>query len=76
MSKSIVAAVLFGALTASSAVLAQDVTFDAADSNQDGFVSFEEISAVMPDLSEDAFKSADTDQDNLLNPDEFEAIQS
>jgi Ca2+-binding EF-hand superfamily protein len=75
MSKSLAAAVLFGAVTASTAVFAQGVSFDVVDSDRDGFVSFEELNALMPDVSEDAFKAADANQDNLLDQAEFKAVQ-
>jgi len=75
MSKSLAAAGLFGAVTASSAVFAQGMSFDVVDSDRDGFVSFDEVTAVMPDVTEDAFKAADANQDNLLDPAEFSAVQ-
>ncbi|POF32890.1 EF-hand domain-containing protein [Roseibium marinum] len=75
MSKRLTAALLVGAFTASTAALAQGMSFDAVDSNQDGFVTFEEISAAVPSLSEDVFNAADMNQDNLLDPDEFETVQ-
>ncbi|WP_299819269.1 hypothetical protein [uncultured Roseibium sp.] len=75
MSKRLTAALLVGAFTVSTAALAQGMSFDAVDSNQDGFVTFEEISAAVPSLSEDDFNAADMNQDSLLDPDEFEAVQ-
>ncbi|PVB62019.1 hypothetical protein [Labrenzia sp. 011] len=75
MSKRLTAALLVGAFTVSTAALAQGMSFDAVDSNQDGFVTFEEISAAVPSLSEDVFNAADMNQDSLLDPDEFEAVQ-
>ena len=75
MSKRLTAALLLGAFTASTAALAQGMSFEAVDSNQDGFVSFEEITTAVPDLSEDVFKAADANQDNLLDPAEFAAVQ-
>ncbi len=75
MSKRLTAALLIGAFTASTAALAQGVSFETIDSNQDGFVSFDEVAAVVPDMSEDVFKAADANQDNLLDPAEFAAVQ-
>ena len=75
MSKTFAAAVLIGTLTVSSAALAEGTSFQKADSNQDGFLSFDEITVVMPDMSEEVFKTADVNQDNLLDPVEFEAVQ-
>ncbi|WP_305986626.1 hypothetical protein [Roseibium sp. MMSF_3544] len=75
MSKRLTAALLIGAFTASTAALAQSMSFETIDSNQDGFVSFEEITAAVPTMSEDVFKAADANQDNLLDPSEFAAVQ-
>lgn len=75
MSKRLTAAVLIGALTASSAAFAQGMAFEAVDSDQDGYVSFEEIAAVNPSMTEDIFKAADVNQDNLLDPEEYEIVQ-
>lgn len=74
MSKTYAAAVLIGALTASTAVFAGSISFQKADADQDGFLSFEEISVLMPDMSEEVFKTADVNQDSLLDPAEFEAV--
>eukprot|EP00903_Cladosiphon_okamuranus_P002414 g2412.t1 len=54
---------------------AQGMSFQAVDSDQDGFVSFEEITAAVPTMSEDLFKAADANQDNLLDPEEFATVQ-
>ncbi|WP_298817467.1 hypothetical protein [uncultured Roseibium sp.] len=75
MSKRLTAAILVGAFTVSSAALAQGMSFEAVDSNQDGFVTFEEITAANPAMSEDLFKAADADQDSMLDPDEFATVQ-
>lgn len=75
MSKRLATAVLIGAFTASSAALAQGMSFQAVDSDQDGYVSFEEISAAVPTMSEDLFQAADSNQDNLLDPEEFATVQ-
>lgn len=75
MSKSFTAALLAGVMTASTAAFAQGVTFEAIDANQDGFVSFEEVTAIMPDMSQEKFNAADANQDNLLDPTEFKTVQ-
>ncbi|KZM51350.1 hypothetical protein [Labrenzia sp. OB1] len=75
MSKRLTAALLIGAFTVSTAALAQGMSFDAVDSDQNGFVTFEEISAAVPSLSQDDFIAADMNQDSLLDPDEFAAVQ-
>jgi hypothetical protein len=75
MSKRLTAALLIGAFTASSAALAQGMSFQAVDSDQDGFVSFEEITAAVPTMSEDLFNAADANQDSVLDPEEFATVQ-
>jgi len=75
MSKRLTAALLAGALTASTAALAQGISFESVDLDQDGFVSYEEVSAAVPTLSEDAFNAADANQDSLLDQDEFTNVQ-
>ncbi|GAA0784854.1 hypothetical protein E1180_07110 [Roseibium denhamense] len=75
MSKRLTAALLIGAFTASSAALAQGMSFEAVDGNQDGFVTFEEMTAVAPDITEDVFLAADVNQDQMLDPAEFQTVQ-
>lgn len=75
MSKSLTAALLIGALTGSNVALAQGMSFEAVDLNQDGFVTFEEITSAVPNMSEDAFNAADMNRDSLLDPAEFETVQ-
>ncbi|WP_150523281.1 hypothetical protein [Roseibium sediminis] len=75
MSKRLFAALVAGAVSVSTAALAQGVAFEDVDSNADGVVSFEEISAVITTVTEDAFKAADANQDGSLDADEFESIQ-
>ncbi|TYC72406.1 hypothetical protein FMN63_07565 [Stappia sp. BW2] len=75
MSKRLTAALLIGTFTASTAALAQGMSFEAVDLNQDGYVSYEEIAAAVPTLSEDAFNAADSNQDSFLDPDEFVNVQ-
>ncbi|MGX1499346.1 EF-hand domain-containing protein [Roseibium aggregatum] len=75
MSKRLTAALLIGAFTASSAALAQGMSFEAVDLDQDGYVTYEEIAAAVPTLSEDAFNAADANQDSFLDPDEFATVQ-
>ncbi|MEP3045320.1 MAG: hypothetical protein ABJL55_05315 [Roseibium sp.] len=75
MSKSLTAALLIGAFTVSNVALAQGMSFEAVDMNQDGFVTFEEITAAVPSMSQDAFNAADMNQDSMLDPAEFETVQ-
>ncbi len=75
MSKRIATVALIGAMTASGAAFAQGLAFGSVDGDQDGFVSYEELSQAVPSMSEEVFKSADTDSDNLLNQEEFSALE-
>jgi hypothetical protein len=56
-------------------LLAQDaVAIDAAvDTNADGFYSFPELQAAMPDVTEDTFTAIDTSGDGLIDAGELAA---
>jgi len=41
------------------------------DSNGDSMVTFDELLAVMPGLSEDRFRLVDTDEDGIIDADEL-----
>ena len=65
---------LIGALAllalAAGAAVAQD---PAIDINGDGMYSYPEVSAVIPEITEDAFTALDTSGDGLLDADEIAA---
>lgn len=67
-----IAAIVLSAATAYAA----EVSFDVVDANADSLVSFEELSAVNSDITEEAFIAADADKDGQLNEDEFAALMS
>ena len=50
--------------------------FTEVDADNDGKVTMEEATAMMPDLTEDAFKQADADGDGSLNEEEFGKLGS
>ncbi len=54
-----------------AAAMAQSIM----DANQDGFVSLDELQAVMPEFSSDSFVSIDLDGDALLSADEIAAAR-
>ena len=59
-----------------AATAAQAAEFAEVDTDADGAITLEEATAVMPDLTEDAFAAADTDEDGTLNADEFAAMSN
>ncbi|WP_417687333.1 hypothetical protein [Roseibium sp.] len=75
MSKRIATVALIGALTASGAAFAQGIAFGSVDGDQDGFVSYEELTKAVPSISEEIFMSADKDSDKLLSQEEFAALE-
>jgi hypothetical protein len=59
----------------SSAALAQAATdFATVDADVSGGLSWTEVQAAWPDLTEDDFTAADTDADGELNEDEYTAL--
>lgn len=74
MKKLLVAATAaaFGAATS----LANAADFKAADTDESGTVSMEEAKAVMPELTDEAFQTADADGSGDLSEDEFAKIES
>jgi hypothetical protein len=58
-----------------AATFAVAATMEAMDANADGMVSFDELLAVMPDVTEEAFSLADSDQDGMIDASEFTAAQ-
>jgi Ca2+-binding EF-hand superfamily protein len=56
-------------------VLAQaEMEFTTIDADASGTVTWEEVQAALPDLTEDEFKSADADGSGDLSEEEFAAI--
>lgn len=58
----------------SAPAFAQAADFSTADANGDGQVTYEEAVAVLPDLTEDQFKAADTDSNGTLSEAEYDAL--
>ena len=48
----------------------------AADANQDGMLSLEEVQAILPEVTTDTFMAVDSDGDGLINADELAAAQT
>lgn len=47
----------------------------AADANGDGVLTIDEVQAVMPEVTADAFNAMDTNADGALDADEVQAAQ-
>jgi hypothetical protein len=54
--------------------LAQAMDFATIDADASGTVTWEEVQAAAPDLTEEDFKAADADASGDLSEDEFTAI--
>lgn len=48
----------------------------AADANEDGMLSLEEVQAILPEVTTDLFIAVDTDGDGLINQDELTVAQT
>jgi hypothetical protein len=54
--------------------LAQAMDFATVDADASGTITWEEVQAALPDVTEDTYKSADADQSGDLSEEEFAAI--
>ena len=63
----------FAAL-ASSALAADPVVFKTADKNNDGKLTWEEVHAVLPAISDAQFKAADKDKNGTLGDAEYATL--
>jgi Ca2+-binding EF-hand superfamily protein len=64
------------ALTFAGAAVAQAASFAELDVDQNGELTYAEITATMPDMTMDAFTAADTDGSGSLSEEEFKAATS
>ncbi len=60
---------------ASPAFAQQATDFTTVDADASGTVTWEEVQAALPDVTEDQFKAADADSSGDLSSDEFASIQ-
>lgn len=72
MKKFLITVAAIGLSTAAFAQAA-DVTFPAIDADASGGVSLAEAQVAWPDLTQEAFDAADTNQDGQLDQAEFDA---
>ena len=61
--------------TAMVGTLAFAATMEDIDVNTDGLITFEEVTALYPDVTEDAFTIADTNADGMIDAEELAAAQ-
>ncbi|MEL6608411.1 MAG: hypothetical protein AAFO58_09705 [Pseudomonadota bacterium] len=64
-------AILTPAILIAGTALAMTDIDPAVDTNEDGFYSWEEMSAAYPDLTEDTFSVIDVTEDGLVDADEL-----
>lgn len=63
-------------LLAAGAGTAGAVAFTRADKNHDGFVSYKEVSGLMPELEEVSFRKFDKNKDGLLDRGEYAGLDN
>jgi hypothetical protein len=69
-----------GLVVSTGAVFAQsnsptgDTTFTGVDTNRDNAVSWPEFQLVFPDISEEAYNTADANSDGILSLEEYDSL--
>lgn len=66
-------AMALAALIASTAAIAAEGDFVAADTDIDGVLSLEEVLVMHPEATEETFIAADADGDGVLSEEEYNA---
>ncbi|MEO1225251.1 MAG: hypothetical protein AAFX92_13580 [Pseudomonadota bacterium] len=66
-------AMALAAFLASTAAIAAEGDFVAADTNIDGMLSLDEVLAMHPEATEETFIAADLNGDGMLSEEEYEA---
>ena len=66
-------ALALAALLASTAAIAAEGDFVAADTNVDGVLSLDEVLLMHPEATEETFIAADVDGDGVLSEAEYDA---
>lgn len=58
-----------------AATMVHAATLEELDANADGMVTFDEVVAVSPEVSEEVFRLADTNEDGMIDAEEFAMAQ-
>jgi hypothetical protein len=78
INKILISAAVAGLMLSTGAVFAEDAVatpeYAAVDANADASVSFEELSAAWPGVTEDQFKTADADASGGLSAEEYATL--
>ena len=67
-------AIVFATAFLSTAAIAAEGDFVKADADTDGALTYQEVLALMPDMTAEQFKAADGDGNGTLSQAEFEAV--
>ena len=67
-------AIAFATALLSTAAIAAEGDFTRADTNTDGALTYQEVLAIMPGMTTDQFRAADSDGNGTLSQTEFEAV--
>ncbi|HEY8593897.1 MAG TPA: EF-hand domain-containing protein [Devosiaceae bacterium] len=74
MNRALVILATLGVLACGTAAFADEVDFAQVDANGDGAISYDELAAALPDVTQDQFNAADADQNGSLSTDEYAAL--
>ncbi len=74
MKKTLISLAALTVAASAGTAVAQEEDFNKIDTDGDGNLTYEEITAAMPDFEKQAFESADINSDGFVDQDEFLSI--
>lgn len=74
MNKTVITLAALIGLSATGGAVAQDLDFNALDTDASGSLSIEELQVAIPDLTAETFAMLDTDADGAISEEEFAAL--
>lgn len=74
MKKMILSMATLAGMAFAGAATAQDIDFNTVDANSDGVVTFEELQALLPELTQEDFALLDQTGTGSLTEDEFNSL--